>query len=55
LVLKHIPLVTLLGAAAIGSSVTGQTPQSTTAASTTNDAAATIYGSWGFDMTGEAG
>jgi putative endopeptidase len=51
LVLKHLPLVALLGAVAIGSSVTGQTPKSTTAPPT-DDTAATSYGNWGFDVTG---
>ncbi|GAA0662756.1 putative endopeptidase [Sphingomonas insulae] len=48
---KHLPLVALLGAASIGSSVAGQMARPV-AANPTGDAAVTSYGSWGFDTTG---
>ncbi|HEX8413659.1 MAG TPA: peptidase M13, partial [Sphingomicrobium sp.] len=51
MVLKHMPLVALLGVFAIGGAVAGQAPQST-ATTPANDTAATSYGSWGFDLTG---
>jgi putative endopeptidase len=47
--MKHLPLVALLGLGAIGSSVTGQQPGDTAAAS---DTAPASYGRWGFDLTG---
>ncbi|KQN28815.1 peptidase M13 [Sphingomonas sp. Leaf38] len=51
MVLKHMPLVALLGVVAIGSAVARQTAQPTAAVPTDNTAA-TSYGAWGFDMTG---
>lgn len=46
-----MPLVALLGVVAIGSAVTGQTPQSR-APAPADSTAATSYGSWGFDVIG---